>query len=81
MLLGKPAVGCRHDERDRVDIALAALYWSGGEGVIVTLSTTRKRLSRDLPLLANVASAISECKPDWDKSKRVVRACPDAPWW
>jgi hypothetical protein len=81
MLLGKPALGCRHDDGDRVEIALAALYWSRGEGVIVTLLTTRKRLSRDLPFLAKVASAISECKPDWDKSKRVVRACPDAPWW
>jgi hypothetical protein len=80
-LLGKPAVGCRHDDGDRVEIALAALYWSGDEGLIVTLSTTRKRLSRDLPMLAKVASAISVCKPDWDKSTRAVPACPDAPWW
>lgn len=81
MLLGRPAVGCRHDEGDRVDIVLAALYWSGGAGVVVTLSTTRKRLSRDLPVLSKVASVISVCKPDWDKSKRDVRACPAAPWW
>ncbi len=80
-LLGRPAVGCRHDDGDRVDITLAALYWSGNEGVIVTLSTNRKRLSHDLPMLAKVASAISVCKPSWDKSRRVAPACPDAPWW
>jgi hypothetical protein len=80
-LLGKPAVGCRRDDGDRVDIALAALYWSGNEGLIVTLSTTRGRLSHDLPMLAKVASAISVCKPNWDKSKRALPTCPDAPWW
>jgi hypothetical protein len=80
-LLGRPAIGCRHDEGDRVDIAMAALYWSGNEGVIVSLSTTRKRLIHDLPMLAKMASAISVCKPDWDKSKRTIPACPDAPWW
>jgi hypothetical protein len=80
-LLGRPAVGCRHDDGDRVEIALAALYWSRDEGVIVTLSTTRKRLPQDLPMLAKVAGAVSVCRPNWDRSKRLVPACPDAPWW
>lgn len=80
-LLGRSATGCRHNAGDRVEIALLALYWSGSEGVIVTLSTTRERLSRDLPMLRKVTSAISVCKPAWDKSTRPVPACPGAPWW
>jgi hypothetical protein len=80
-LLGKPAIGCRYDDGDRVDIFLAALYWSGDEGVIVSLSTTRKRLSRDLPMLATVASAIRVCRPSWDRKDRGWPACPNAPWW
>jgi hypothetical protein len=80
-LLGRPGVGCRRDDGDRVEIAMAALFWSGREGVIVTLSTTLERLSRDSHMLARVTSGLSVCKPEWDKSTRRVPACPDAPWW
>src|SRR5215471_1260715 len=80
-LLRRQAVGCRHEEAGLVDIKLGALYWSNQEELFVTLHTTRQRLSQDLLIFAKVASGISECKPDWDKSKRAVPPCPHAPWW
>lgn len=80
-LLGKPASGCRHDGGDRTELSLAALYNSGHNGVIVTLSTTGERFSQDLHTLSELASAISECKPSWDKQKSGRPPCPHAPWW
>jgi hypothetical protein len=80
-LLGKPALGCRHDHGDRVEIHLAGLFTGTESGLDITLSTTRQRLAQDLRMLSSVAAEITECQPSWDKRKMVRPACPKAPWW
>jgi len=80
-LLGKPALGCRHDDGDRVEISLKAVFDGGESGMDVTLSTTRQRLARDLRVLSSVASEISECQPSWDKKKHERPACPQTGSW
>jgi hypothetical protein len=80
-LLGKPAIGCRHDDGNKAEVSLKALFDDKENGMDLTLSTTRQRLAQDLPMLAKVAQAITECQPSWNKKKLGRPACPKAPWW
>jgi hypothetical protein len=80
-LLGAPALGCRHDQGSNVVIELMAVYsWQNSESdvrpereLVVTLSTTKERIEKDLRTFGLFAAGIRLCTPN---------ICPQsAHWW
>lgn len=93
MLLGRPAVGCRVVDGDRVTVSAAALYEaerSVGHAplraqLVVSLTTDRVRLAADWPAFAAFAAGVAQCTPNWEvaewDSARAAGAVRGGPRW
>lgn len=82
-LLGVPAVGCLIEHGRSVEVSVVALYSVENETpgpadhvLIVSLTTTRDRLSDDLRVLNEISQDISVCTPDWARGTKGRSPCP-----
>ena len=81
-LFDQPAFTCRSEmPGDKVRIVLMAVYDSARNHLILTLLTTRDRLTDGTRMLAAVASSITTCQVLLGKEKREEAACPKGNWW
>jgi hypothetical protein len=85
-LLGKPAVGCRYDHGDQVRVTMAQLYSLETSKLheapdcelVMTLTTTRPRLAKDLRIFGAITKSISVCTPKGYKPFVGRTPCPQS---
>jgi hypothetical protein len=76
-LLGRPAVGCRTEERGRVTVSAVALYEAehavGREPLnaqlVVSLTTDTARLVKDWAAFVAFAAGVAQCTPNWEAAE------------